>query len=340
MEPIYSRDECIAAIRDFYDFLGKMFMDVPSSIIYPPPSGWPNMTPEVADRLGKDPEIINLLRHLPFPDDQPCTARPHCLPGTRFHAWTKAVDELKEQEDAEREDLLIETESHEDQFGGIIPKYCIGLTYALNISEYVMLLDVRTGLVHWMDCPEEIIKACDPQPSRLVYPLEGEVKEEQDKSVVVVQEEEDDVEASDDNSENETPPTSDDGSDDGSDDENDGSVDFEDDDDDDDDSMDVEWGPCWPVRHFFAMLKNHYIKLNFIPHSNNRVVQIWTKRYTDHDRIPEGFAEFLQSIYHKHGWPNLEVYQKEACMAELEKATGTEGTKYYSLEQYFLNREY
>ena len=60
----------------------------------------------------------------------------------------------------------------------------MGLTHALNISEYVMLLDVKTGLVYWMDCPEEILKAFDPQPSLPVYPLEGEAKAEQNRSVV------------------------------------------------------------------------------------------------------------------------------------------------------------
>lgn len=331
MEPIYSRDECVAAIRDFYDFLGKMFLDLPASIIYPPPGGWPNMTPEVMDCLGKDPEVINLLRRLPFPDDQPYTARPQCLPGCQFYAWKTSVDKLKEEK-ADGEDLLFATESEEDEFDSKIPKYCVGLTHALNISEYVMLLDVKTGLVYWMDCPEEILKVCDPQPSHLVYDLEGEAKAEQDRSVVVADGEEHDAEASDDNREHETPPTSDD--------KNDDEEEESDDSEDDDESEDVKWGPCWPVRHFFVMLKNHFIKLNFIPYSSQRIVQVWTERYTDHDQIPEGVAEFLQSIYHKHGWPNLNVYRKEACLAELEKATGTKGTKYYNLDQYYQTREY
>jgi hypothetical protein len=57
------------------------------------------------------------------------------------------VDKLKEEK-ADREDLLLATESEEDKFSGKIPKYCVGLTHALNISEYVMLLDVKTGLVY------------------------------------------------------------------------------------------------------------------------------------------------------------------------------------------------
>lgn len=315
MEPIYSRDDCIAAIRDFYDFLGKMFLDVPASIIYPPPGGWPDMTPEVMDCLGKDPKVIDLLRHLPFPDDQPYTARPDCLPGCRFYAWKTSADKLKERK-ADGEDLLLATEGEEDQFGGKIPKYCVGLTHALNISEHVMLLDIKTGLVCWMNCPEEILKACDPQPSHLVDQSESEAKAEQERSAAVAEGQEDDAEDSDD--EDNEPSDSED----------------------DDESEDVEWGPCWPIRQFFIMLKNHFIKLNFIPHSSSRIIQIWTERYTDHEQIPKGVPQFLQSIYHKHGWPNLEVYQKEACLAELKEATGTKGTKYYNLNQYYQNREY
>ena len=75
-------------------------------------------------------------------------------------AWKTSVDKLEEK--ADREDTLLATESEGYQFRGKIPKHCVGLAHALNISEYVMLLDIGTGLVHWMDCPEEILEACDP----------------------------------------------------------------------------------------------------------------------------------------------------------------------------------
>ena len=42
-----SRDECSAAVSNFYAFLGEMFIDVPSSIIYSPSSGQLNMTSKV-----------------------------------------------------------------------------------------------------------------------------------------------------------------------------------------------------------------------------------------------------------------------------------------------------
>ncbi|KAL5380467.1 hypothetical protein DPSP01_007788 [Paraphaeosphaeria sporulosa] len=57
MDSSYSRDECVAAIRYYYAFLAAMFMD-PSYIIEPPPDGWPNMTAEAMQELGKSRKVI------------------------------------------------------------------------------------------------------------------------------------------------------------------------------------------------------------------------------------------------------------------------------------------
>jgi hypothetical protein len=79
--PSYSRDETIAAVMDYYQFLTKMPFLEPSDILYPPPEGWPQITKE---RLAKkSDEVIELLRHLPYvdsrrevwqimPDSRPC----------------------------------------------------------------------------------------------------------------------------------------------------------------------------------------------------------------------------------------------------------------------------
>jgi hypothetical protein len=47
MNSMYNQDECVAAIRDFYHFLVKMYMD-PSHIFEQPPDGWPSITLETA----------------------------------------------------------------------------------------------------------------------------------------------------------------------------------------------------------------------------------------------------------------------------------------------------
>ncbi|KAJ4378672.1 hypothetical protein N0V86_005543 [Didymella sp. IMI 355093] len=321
MDPIYSRQECIAAIKDFYEFLGKMYLDVSSSIIYPPDNGWPNMTTEVMGCLGKDREIIMLLRQLPYPEVRPFSDNPDAgLPDRKLYDWKTSVDKLmKEEMDAE--DVLWDVEGRRHHFGKRIPKHFVGLIDAFH-GENVVLLDIKTGLVYWMDCPQYILEACEPKPSNLVYPLEDVVEAGgMERATVVRTRDEAEKEVWDTETEQrdeETPPTSDDEDEDDEEEEEDASED-ESDDDSDDGYDDIKWGPCWPVRHFFAMLKNHYLKLNFIPYDHLTVIHIWTKQYQNWEKIPQGVPEALQSIYHKHGWPNVGIFNKEECLIELKK---------------------
>ncbi|KAK8104829.1 uncharacterized protein PG998_011862 [Apiospora kogelbergensis] len=59
----YSRDETISAVRQFYTFLSKMYMDE-SDILEPPEGGWPHM--DNLRCMGKTDEVIELLRRLPY----------------------------------------------------------------------------------------------------------------------------------------------------------------------------------------------------------------------------------------------------------------------------------
>ncbi|KAF2429099.1 hypothetical protein EJ08DRAFT_574866, partial [Tothia fuscella] len=62
--PGYSRDEVIAEITSFYEFLVKLF--IPSkAIIYLPPGGWPEITSDYLACLGKTETSLDLIRHLP-----------------------------------------------------------------------------------------------------------------------------------------------------------------------------------------------------------------------------------------------------------------------------------
>ncbi|XPS91876.1 hypothetical protein M3J09_001285 [Ascochyta lentis] len=324
---MYSRDECIVAVSDFYDFVGKMFMDVQSSIIYPPSDGWPNMTPEVMGCLGKNEEVISLLRHLPYLEDKPYSERPDCLPNEcRPLGWKTTVDNLKDGEE-DNEGVLFQTEGQVHRFGDRIPKHCVGLMDVVTESgdgiQNVMLLDVENGLVYWMDCPKHVLEACEPKPSSSVSPLVGEAEAEKgDKADVTGRgdEDESDDKVSDNETETgetETPPTSNDDNDENE--EEESEKDEEEEESVSSDYCGVKWGPCWPVRDFFAMLKNHFVKLNWIPYSPRAIIDIWTDETSSGLVIPEGLPQLLQSVYRKHGWPDLEVYKKEECLAELKQ---------------------
>jgi len=64
--PHYDREEVIATITDFYQFLSKLPWVEPDDILYPPEGGWPNITKENFNFLGKNDEVITLLKQLPY----------------------------------------------------------------------------------------------------------------------------------------------------------------------------------------------------------------------------------------------------------------------------------
>jgi hypothetical protein len=61
----YSRSVCIAAVRDYYAILTRMYVKE-SDIIEPPQGGWPAVTAQNLQGLGKSDEMIALLRHFPY----------------------------------------------------------------------------------------------------------------------------------------------------------------------------------------------------------------------------------------------------------------------------------
>lgn len=62
---VYSRDEVVSALTSFYEFL--VGLHLPSSALkYPPPGGWPNVTPKKLAFLEKNETVVDLLRHIPY----------------------------------------------------------------------------------------------------------------------------------------------------------------------------------------------------------------------------------------------------------------------------------
>ncbi|KAF2799395.1 hypothetical protein K505DRAFT_356656 [Melanomma pulvis-pyrius CBS 109.77] len=61
----YSRDEVVAEVTSYYDFIASVYL--PTSVIKrPPPGGWSDITPEFLAPLNKNKNLLDLIRHLPF----------------------------------------------------------------------------------------------------------------------------------------------------------------------------------------------------------------------------------------------------------------------------------
>ncbi|RYO77450.1 hypothetical protein DL764_010220 [Monosporascus ibericus] len=152
-EITYSRDATVAAVRDYYDFLTKMYVKE-SDIIEPPAGGWPTIKPYL-ECMGKTDEVLSLLCHLPYirepNDDNRVQGAPWCY----FADWQE-LGRSANLGQVNGEDLRLYSER-----AGIIddvPPHVVGLTCG-GRNNPVILLNTKLGVIHWYECPSEIIHA-------------------------------------------------------------------------------------------------------------------------------------------------------------------------------------
>jgi hypothetical protein len=73
--------------------------------------------------------------------------------------------------------------------------------------------------------------------------------------------------------------------------------------------------PAWTITDFFAMLREQFEQLRFIPINGRQVIDSYSEYSDDGEMEP-----MLQEIYREHGWPKLEDYNKEECIQAVEQA--------------------
>jgi hypothetical protein len=245
----YSRDETVAAVRDYYQFLTKMYLDE-AYIIESPPAGWPDITNR-SFTLDKSNSVIDLLRHLPYIKN---TSNPGVdaegAPDCEFADWQSIF-----QSGADRSKVRVGTE--DISILDSIPKHVIGLTFGGSHNP-TFLLDVKLGTILWYECPGGIRDD----------PIHEEIEDDPYDYCC--------------------------------------------------DDEEAEWraeGTTWAIPDFFAELKDHFRRLDFVPLSSKRVVDVWTRGRPDYEAMLTG----VQDIYRQHGWPNLDNYDKTACLTTVTK---------------------
>ncbi|KAK3364596.1 hypothetical protein B0T25DRAFT_69661 [Lasiosphaeria hispida] len=152
-EITYSRDVCVAAIRDYYQFLTKLYLN-PSDVISPPPEGWPSITASTLEELDKTEEVISLLRHLPYISEPPSyRSKSQAIPYCYFADWQELAGQIRDG-GTEAEGVRIMTEMFlpdED----MVPPHVVGLTFG-GRDNTIFLLDTELGVVYWVQCPADI----------------------------------------------------------------------------------------------------------------------------------------------------------------------------------------
>ncbi|PPJ57883.1 hypothetical protein CBER1_00202 [Cercospora berteroae] len=141
----YSREATIAAFKDYFLFLTKLYLN-PEQIAFPPEEGWEEITITNMQPLGKTDEVIELLQHLPYiKSSNLChDIAPHCqLADYSSIAHTILSPEtffIKDQTPAEFYKAV--TQGVWDH----IPPHVIGLAIG---RENAMFLDTHLGVIYW-----------------------------------------------------------------------------------------------------------------------------------------------------------------------------------------------
>ncbi|KAK4044653.1 hypothetical protein C8A01DRAFT_31149 [Parachaetomium inaequale] len=159
-EVSYSREATVAAVREYYCFLTRMYLKE-CYVAEPPEWGWPEINPETLGVLGKTDEVISLLRHLLYiqsSDDSALGAAVCLFADWRDVARSASLGQLSVG------DVGVTTE-HE------LPKpmypHVVGLTHG-GYYNPAFLLDTKLGIVYWHECHSDIKR----NPSR--EPIGGE----------------------------------------------------------------------------------------------------------------------------------------------------------------------
>lgn len=158
---IYSRDECVAAVRDYYDFLSKMYHDE-SDVLIPPDGGWPTITQDNLRGLGKTDEVISLLRSLPY-----IRAPEHTVLKLQSAPLCQFADWRQDSHNVSIGALNCEVLKHCSESAWLledIPPHVVSLTSG-NYDNPVLLLDTELGVAYWPGCPAKV--KCYP-PRELV----------------------------------------------------------------------------------------------------------------------------------------------------------------------------
>lgn len=155
-EIVYSHDVTIRSIRSYYTFLTKMYLDE-DFINEPSPNGWPGITMDRYQGLGKTDEVVNLLRYLPYLC-HPEKDLPASVPFGIFVDWDR---EGRWIDESGGEDSRIRSEDADDE-GKVdesVPPSVIGLVTG-EVTPPRFLLDTDRGVVHWTQmCPSDIGQA-------------------------------------------------------------------------------------------------------------------------------------------------------------------------------------
>lgn len=128
---LYSRDETVAAITDFYKFYLRLPYVSPDALVLAPEgSGWPDINTTELRSRGRSDEAIELLRHLPYLEHPSLRggwsidSSSNCIQYHKGVCYNNSVDAIK-----------------------VLPGHVIPIADPVDREGYYLLLDTQTGKI-------------------------------------------------------------------------------------------------------------------------------------------------------------------------------------------------
>lgn len=154
-EVSYSREATIAAFRDYYQFLTRMFLPE-DRVLEPPAGGWPSITKEKLRFLGKNDEVFELMRNLPYLSGETLLA-----PHAQVADWPFMLDASpftqRPFHEAEVEGMRVITDGLDWED---VPSSAFGI----SCGEDCFILDTKFGVVFWDSAPGEVTDTAAREP--------------------------------------------------------------------------------------------------------------------------------------------------------------------------------
>jgi len=149
-EVSYSREATIAAFRNYYQFLTQFYLSE-DMVEEPPTGGWPSITDEKVRLLGKNEEVAELMRHLPYLADDRLLA-PHAECAHWPSLLSRHPKENKPFDGTNIDAIRIITEDLE--WENVTPS-----AFGISMGKDTFILDTQLGIVHCLDTPIEVKEA-------------------------------------------------------------------------------------------------------------------------------------------------------------------------------------
>lgn len=147
-----------------------------SQVVYPPTGGWPtiiNTDPDILRSLDKSDEVISLLAHLPYIRNPGVWhSEAEAMSNGLFADWIGLIHMLT-KDSTLVEFIRVRTEG---DLGKLEVPHVIGLT-SNRWDEHLVVIDTEFGLIHWQECPIEILK--EYRESSVPYEWDDDVNEKE-----------------------------------------------------------------------------------------------------------------------------------------------------------------